>query len=152
MVKRDKLLNITSYIISIVIYVALAFLIYRMLVVVNYYYLFAIIPLLFMFCTLTLTNIIKLILTLVSMIFGQNGNDEVLDFIDKRIEGTNRLCKYTLIGIFLTLLFSIMLLDIIYCIYKEKYTFVALSIVIWILLFYLLFRIIVKIIKKEIKI
>lgn len=106
---------------------------------------------LFLFSTLCLTNITKTMLTLVSMMFGKNGNEEVIEYIDNKIIGTNRLCKYTLIGIFLTLLLSVMLLDVIYCINKEEYTFLAISIVIWILLFYILFNIIIKMIKKEIK-
>lgn len=149
--KRNKIINITSYTISIIFYLMISLVLYSLLSKLHYYYLFITIPMLFMFVTLTLTNIIKIILTIVSMVFGRNGNDEVLDFIDKKIIGTNRLCKYMLIGIFLTLLFSIMVLDIVYCIFKEEYTFVALSIVVWILLFYLILRIIIKIIKEEIK-
>lgn len=150
--KRNKLLSITSYIISIIIYLTLSLVIYGLLVKLHYYYLFVTIPMLFLFCLLTITNIIKLILTIVSMVFGRNDNDEIIEFIDDKIDGTNTLCKYTLIGIFLTLLFSIMVLDIIYCVIKEKYTFVAFSIVIWILLYYMIFRIIIKILRNEIKI
>lgn len=151
MLKRNKLINITSYIISIIFFLTLSLTLYTLFSKLHYYYLFVTIPMFLMFACLTLTNIIKIILTIVSMVFGRNDNDEVLEFIDKRIIGTNRLCKYALIGVFITLLFSIMLLDVIYCIIKEKYKLVAYSIVIWVLLYYVIFNIIIKIIKKEIK-
>ncbi len=149
--KRNKIINITLYIISIVLYLTISIILYRLLITLHYFYLFIIIPMLFLFITLCITNMIKTILTLVSMIFGRNGNDEVLDYIENKIKGTNKLCKYTLIGIFITLLTSIMILDVIYCINKDKYTFVAISIVIWVLLYYLLFKIIIKMIRKEIR-
>ncbi len=149
--KRNKIINITLYIVSIIIYLVAAIVLYRLLLILNYYYLFITIPMLLLFSSLCLTNIIKTILTLVSMIFGRNGNDEVITFIENRIKGTNRLCKYTLIAIFITLLTSIMILDIVYCINKEEYTFVAISICVWILLYYLLFGNIIKMIKREIK-
>ena len=149
--KRNKIINITFYIISIILYLTISIILYKLLVTLHYFYLFITIPMLFLFSTLCLTNITKTMLTLVSMMFGKNGNEEVIEYIDNKIIGTNRLCKYTLIGIFLTLLLSVMLLDVIYCINKEEYTFLAISIVLWILLFYILFNIIIKMIKKEIK-
>lgn len=149
--KRNKIINITFYIISIILYLTISIILYKLLVTLHYFYLFITIPMLFLFSTLCLTNITKTMLTLVSMMFGKNGNEEVIEYIDNKIIGTNRFCKYTLIGIFLTLLLSVMLLDVIYCINKEEYTFLAISIVIWILLFYILFNIIIKMIKKEIK-
>lgn len=149
--KRNKIINITFYIISIILYLTISIILYHLLITLHYFYLFITIPMLFLFSSLCLTNIIKTILTLVSMMFGRNGNEEVLEYIDNKIIGTNRLCKYTLIGIFLSLLSSVMLLDVIYCINKEEYTFVAISIVVWILLFYILFKIIIKMIRKEIK-
>lgn len=86
------------------------------------------------------------------MVFGRNDNNEVSDYIDKLIKSTNQLCKYILIAIFTSLLTSVMILDIIYCLNKEKYTFIAFSIVIWILLYYFLFNYIVKMIRKQIRI
>ncbi len=150
-IKRNKLLTITFYIISIIIFLIFSLITYSFLVKLHYYYLFATIPMLFMFVSLALTNIIKLILTTISMVFGQNDNNEIQDFIDIQIDNINRLCKYVLIGIFLTLLFSLMLLEIVYCTIKEEYTFIAISIIVWVLLFYLIFKVIVKIIKKEIR-
>lgn len=150
--KRNKLLNITFYIVSIIFYLAIALTMYHLLIVVPLYYLLIVIPALLLFCTLSIVNVIKTILTLVSMIFGRNDNDEISDTINQLISGTNQLCKYILIGIFIALLTSVMILDVIYCLNKEKYTFIAISIVIWILLYYLLFHNIVKIIRKQIRI
>lgn len=150
--QRNKVLNITFYIVSIIFYVAISLTIYNLLIVVPFYYLFIVIPALFLFCTLSLMNIIKTMLTIVSMVFGRNDNDEVEAFINNLIKGTTQLCKYILIGIFVALLTSVMILDVIYCLNKEKYTFIAISIVIWILLYYLLFRNIVKMIRKQIRI
>lgn len=143
--------NITSYIISITFYLILSLIMYNLIIKLHYYYLFVTIPMLFLFMSLGLTNIIKLFLTIISMVFGRNDNNEVLEYIDNQINSINRLCKYTLTAIFITLLSSLMILDIIYCISKEQYTFIAISIVIWILLYYLLFSNIIKRIKEEIK-
>lgn len=149
--KRNKILNISFYIITIVICLIASIILYQLLVKLHYFYLFITIPMLFLFLALGLTNIIKTILTLVSMIFGRNGNDEVIEFIDKSLMGINRLCKYTFIGIFFALLTSVMILDIIFCVNKDEYTFIALSIIVWILMYYLLFKVIIKMIKKEIR-
>jgi len=149
--KRNKMWNITSYIISITFYLILSLIMYNLIIKLHYYYLFVTIPMLFLFMSLGLTNIIKLFLTIISMVFGRNDNNEVLEYIDNQINSINRLCKYTLTAIFITLLSSLMILDIIYCISKEQYTFIAISIVIWILLYYLLFSNIIKRIKEEIK-
>lgn len=151
-IRRNKILNITFYIISIAIYTFLAYFTYKLLLTIPYYYLFILIPTLFLFCTLSLFNIIKTILTIVSMIFGRNDNDEVDEYIFKMIKNTNQLCKYILLAIFISLLTSVMILDIIYCLNKEQYTFVAISIVIWLLLYYLLFNKIIQVIRKEIRI
>ena len=150
--KRNKILNITFYIISIIFYTIISYFIYKLLVAVSYYYLFILIPLLFLFCTLNIINIVKMLLTIVQMVFGRNDNNEVSEYIDKLIKSTNQLCKYFLIAIFTSLLTSVMILDIIYCLNKEKYTFIAFSIVIWILLYYFLFNYIVKMIRKQIRI
>ena len=85
------------------------------------------------------------------MIFGRNGNDETIIFIEKAIDFINRITKYTLIGIFTTLLFSIMVLDIIMCVNDANYSLLIISSIIWIVLFYSLLKVIVKMIKKEIR-
>lgn len=150
--KRNKILNITFYTISIIIYLFISYFIYKLLTIVPFYYLFILIPSLFLFCTLLLVNIIKTILTIVSMVFGRNDNDEINDYIYRLISKINQLCKYILIAIFISLLTSVMILDLIYCLNKEKYTFAAISIVIWVLSYYLLFSNIVKMIRKQIRI
>ena len=149
--KRNKLLRITLNIVGITLFSMLSLVTYQTLVEIQYYYLFIIIPMLFLSLTLIIECLIRLLLLIVSLIFGRNGNEEINDFIENSIKQVNRLTKYVLIGIFAALLFSIMVLDIILCVFHEKYTLVALSIVVWILLYYVLFRVIVKMIKKEIK-
>lgn len=150
-INRNKLLRITLNIVGITLFSMLSLVTYQTLVEIQYYYLFIIIPMLFLSLTLIIECLIRLLLLIVSLIFGRNGNEEINDFIENSIKQVNRLTKYVLIGIFAALLFSIMVLDIILCVFHEMYTLVALSIVVWILLYYVLFRVIVKMIKKEIK-
>lgn len=149
--KRNKLIRITTNIVGITIFLILSLLFYNLLIKLNYYYLFITVPMLFMSLTIIIQCVIKLLLIIVSLIFGRNDNDEVEEFIEKAIKKVNNLAKYVLIGIFAALLFSIMVLDIIMCVFYEKYILVALSIVVWILLYYILFRVIVKMIRKEIR-
>lgn len=149
--KRNKLLNITLNIVIITIFL-LAFVINtQLLLELKYYYLFVTIPMLFLCLTMIISSVIKLLLVISSLIFGRHDNDEVNEYIEKIINKINDLTKYVLIGIFTTLLTSVMVLDIILCVLNEKYLLVALSIVVWILLYYILFRQIVKIIRKEIR-
>ena len=149
--KRNKLLSITLNIVIITIFL-LAFVINtQLLLELKYYYLFVTIPMLFLCLTMIISSIIKLLLVISSLIFGRHDNDEVNEYIEKIINKINDLTKYVLIGIFTTLLTSVMVLDIILCVLNEKYLLVALSIVVWILLYYILFRQIVKIIRKEIR-
>lgn len=149
--KRNKLLNITLNIVIITIFL-LAFVINtQLLLELKYYYLFVTIPMLFLCLTMIISSIIKLLLVISSLIFGRHDNDEVNEYIEKIINKINDLTKYVLIGIFTTLLTSVMVLDIILCVLNEKYLLVALSIVVWILLYYILFRQIVKLIRKEIR-
>lgn len=149
--KRNKLLSITLNIVIITIFL-LAFVINtQLLLELKYYYLFVTIPMLFLCLTMIISSVIKLLLVISSLIFGRHDNDEVNEYIEKIINKINDLTKYVLIGIFTTLLTSVMVLDIILCVLNEKYLLVALSIVVWILLYYILFRQIVKIIRKEIR-
>lgn len=149
--KRNKLLNITLNIVIITIFL-LAFVINtQLLLELKYYYLFVTIPMLFLCLTMIISSVIKLLLVISSLIFGRHDNDEVNEYIEKIINKINDLTKYVLIGIFTTLLTSVMVLDIILCVLNEKYLLVALSIVVWILLYYILFRQIVKLIRKEIR-
>lgn len=149
--KRNKLLSITLNIVIITIFL-LAFVINtQLLLELEYYYLFVTIPMLFLCLTMIISSVIKLLLVISSLIFGRHDNDEVNEYIEKIINKINDLTKYVLIGIFTTLLTSVMVLDIILCVLNEKYLLVALSIVVWILLYYILFRQIVKLIRKEIR-
>ena len=149
--KRNKLLSITLNIVIITIFL-LAFVINtQLLLELKYYYLFITIPILFLCLTIIISSGLKLLRLISSLIFGRHDNDEVNEYIEKIINKINDLTKYVLIGIFTTLLTSVMVLDIILCVLNEKYLLVALSIVVWILLYYILFRQIVKIIRKEIR-
>ena len=149
--KRNKLLRITLNIVGITLFLLLSLVFYKLLIQLHYYYLFITIPMLFLSLTVIVECIIRLLLIIVSLIFGRNDNDEVNEFIENAIKKVSNLTKYVLIGIFAALLFSIMVLDITLCVFYEKYILVALSIVIWILLYYILFRVIVKMIRKEIR-
>lgn len=145
---RNKLMTITMYIVSIIVYLPSSLVLYNMLLNVEYYYLLVLIPMFLLLCTLCFSTIIKTILTLTAIIFGRYDNNEIIIFIEQKIKGINKICRYIFIGLFISLLFAVMVLDIIYCINKEKYVFIAISIVIWILLFYCLFSIVLKIAKK----
>lgn len=148
--KRNTLKLITSYIATITIFFVLSIYFTRLLLIANKYYLFIVIPILFMNITIGFINLIKLILTIISLIFGRNDNEEIPKFINRVIYNVNQIYKYTLIGIFIALITSVMILDIMLCVTFENYFLLTISIVIWILLYYLIFRIIVGVIKKEI--
>lgn len=148
--KRHKFKLITGYIATITIFFVLSIYFYRLLLVTHRYYIFIVLPVLFLSISVSLFNLLKLLLTIVSFIFGRNDNDETVKSIDKRIYDVNQLYKYTLIGIFVSLLTVVMILDIILCVTFEQFFLLAISIVIWILLYYLVFYVIIKIIKKQI--
>ncbi len=149
--RRNKILLITTYAICFLLYLIASIISYNSIFVLNHYYLFITIPVSILFITLTIHNFIKMILIIVSLIYGKNGNSDTSDKIEEMITGTNQTCKYILIAIFVALLSSTVILDTAFCITKEKYTFLGISIVIWILLYYLLFKNIIEMIKKEIK-
>ena len=148
--KRHKFKLITGYIAVITIFFVLSIIFYNLLLTTNKYYLFIVIPLLFLSISTSLFNLLKLLFTIVSFMFSKNDNDEVLKSINKRIYEINQLYKYTLIGIFIALLTTVMILDILVCVTFEKFNLFAISIVIWILLYYSIFYLIVKIVKKQI--
>lgn len=148
--KRHKFKLVTGYIATITIFFVLSIYFYRLLLVTHRYYIFIVLPVLFLSISVSLFNLLKLLLTIVSFIFGRNDNDETVKSIDKRIYDVNQLYKYTLIGIFVSLLTVVMILDIILCVTFEQFFLLAISIVIWILLYYLVFYVIIKIIKKQI--
>lgn len=148
--KRHKFKLVTGYIAVITIFFVLSIVFYNLLLTVNKYYLFIVLPILFLSISTTLFNLLKLIFTIVSFAFCKNDNDEVLKSINKRIYEINQLYKYTLIGIFIALLTTVMILDIIVCVTFEEYTLLAISIVVWILLYYSIFYVIIKIVRKQI--
>lgn len=148
--KKHKFKLVTGYIATITIFFVLSIYFYQLLLVANKYYLFVVIPILFLSASIAIFNLIKLLLTITSFIFGRNDNDEALTAINNKIYDVNQLYKYTLIGIFITLLTTVMILDIILCVTFEQYILLSISIVIWILLYYSIFYIIVKIAKKQI--
>jgi len=148
--KGTKLKLITGYIAITTIFFVLSIYLYNLLLIANKYYLFIVIPILFFSISTGLINLFKIIFTIISLIFDRNDNDEVPKFINKVIYNTNQLYKYILIAIFLSLLTSVMILDIILCVTFEQYVLLSISIVIWILLYYLIFLIIISIVKKRI--
>ena len=150
--KSKNILVIVIYLLCLVFYVFGVIKLYQLLFNLHYYFLFVTIPILFLLVTLGITTIFKLIFTLCEISFVKKADDDVKDFFIAADEYTTRICKYVLIGIFMTLLFSLMVLDIILCVNKSKYILLSISIVIWILLYYLLFTSVVKLIKKEIRI
>lgn len=150
-IRRGKVITITSYVISIIIYLIIAISLYTSLIQLHYLYLFITIPLLFLFFSLIIFTFIKIFLMAISLMFDKNENDDIELSIMKRLNDTNRIFKYVLIGIFIALLTSVMILHIAFCISKGRIEFTAISIVIWVLLYYLIFIKIVKMIKKEIR-
>ena len=149
--ENKKVLSLVVYMFCITLYSLLAAFLYGTFLSFHFYYLFVTIPLFFLLVTLIIVNIIKMIIILIAMIFGRNDNDEVNVKMQDGMGYVNRLCKYVLIAIFVALLTSIMILDIVLCVKNNLYLLLSLSIVIWLLLYYVLFRIIIKVIKREIR-
>lgn len=145
-----KLKLITGYTVSLTIFFVISIYLYNLLITTNKYYLFIVIPILFLSLSTGLLNLFKLILTIITFIFDRNDNDEVIKFINKVIRGLNQFYKYILIGIFISLLTTVMILDVILCISFQQYILLAISIVIWIMLYYMIFYIIIYIIKRRI--
>jgi len=150
-IKRNIALNITFYIISITFYLFLSFIFYRLLLELNLYFLFITIPMLFLFTILSLSNILKLIITLFGIKYGQNDNDEIVESSEKIINYVNKVTRNTLIAIFITLLTSVMILDITICLIDQKITLLSISIVIWVLIYYSLFVALTNMIRQEVR-
>ncbi len=150
--KKKNAIILVIYFLCLIFYIFGIVKLYKFLFNLHYYFLFVTIPILFLFVTLCITTIFKIIFSICEMTFGVKTDEDVKDFLISANEYTTRICKYVLIGIFMALLFSLMVLDIILCVNKGKYVLLSLSIVVWILLYYLLFTSIVKLIKREIRI
>lgn len=151
MENRNEILNITMYVISLIVYLLFLYLIYNLLFSLPLFYLFITIPSFFLFVILILNNLIKMILTLVKVIFGKKDNTEVRDFVYGGIKYVNKVSEYSLFGIFITMLLSLMTLDIYICVFEEAYVLLSVSIVIWILMYYFLFKGIIERIKMRVR-
>ena len=138
--KRSKALMMTFYVVCILLYCLTTAICYKLMISIRPYFLFIIIPLLLLFLILFLSTFSKMCLIILSSVFGKNGNDEVNDGADKALIQINKFTKYSLIALFITFLTTVMILDIILCVNKERYTLLAISIVVWILLHTLIFR------------
>ena len=147
--KRSKALMMTFYVVCILLYCLTTAICYKLMISIRPYFLFIIIPLLLLFLILFLSTFSKMCLIIFSSVFGKNGNDEVNDGADKALIQINKFTKYSLIALFITFLTTVMILDIILCVNKEKYTLLAISIVVWILLHTLIFREIIILIRNE---
>ena len=110
---RNKFKLITGYIAIITIFFVLSIYFYRLLLVTHRYYIFIVLPILFLSISVSLFNLLKLLLTIVSFVFGRNDNDETVRSINKRIYEVNQLYKYTLIGIFVSLLTVVIALHLV---------------------------------------
>ena len=150
-IKRNELLNITFYVISITLYIILSVLLYLSLNKVNPYYLFVIIPSLFLFTILSLSELIKIIITLLLLLFRNNGNYTSEEKMYIAIDKINIMTKYTLIAIFIALLISIMILDITLCLVKGEMLILSISIVVWFLIGYFLYGFISNKIRNKIR-
>ncbi len=147
--KRSKALMMTFYVVCILLYCLTTAICYKLMISIRPYFLFIIIPLLLLFLILFLSTFSKMCLIILSSVFGKNGNDEVNDGADKALIQINKFTKYSLIALFITFLTTVMILDIILCVNKERYTLLAISIVVWILLHTLIFREIIILIRNE---
>ena len=138
-INRNEIINITLYIVSITLYLFITIFLYLLLYRVNPYYLFVIIPVLFLFTILSLSQFIKIIITLLTLYFRKNGNELNEKNMYKFLNGLNTMTKNTLIAIFIALLTSIMILDVAICLTKQKIVLLSLSIVVWYLIYSFLF-------------
>lgn len=150
-INRNEILNITLYIVSVTLYIFLSLLLYLSLYRVNPYYLFVIIPVIFLFTILSLSQLIKIILTLLLLSFRKNGNYISEEKMYLTIDKVNTMTKYTLVAIFIALLLSIMILDITICFIKDKIVLLSISIVIWFLIGYFLYDFISYKMRKKIR-
>ena len=151
MKSRNEILNITFYIITITVCMFIALLLILSLHSMNPYYLFIAIPVLFLTIILSLSNFIKIILTLLLMGLRRNGNFTTVDTMRNIIDGVNKITKNTLIAIFISLLTSVMILDIALCLYKDEINLLSYSLVMWIVIYYYLFDFIKYKIRKDIR-
>ncbi len=146
-INRDEKLNIIFYIISIITYLIISVILYLTLYRINPYYLFVAIPSLFLFIILTINNLIKTILTILLMGLNKHGNYTSVEKMERAINVINDMTKSALVATFISLLTSIMILDITLCLYRDKILLLSLSLVGWFLIYYFIFDLIIYKIK-----
>ena len=108
------------------------------------YYVVLLIPMLILFLILTVSLNIKIVLSIIELIFGQNDNDEVTDKLNSYRRNINNIVEYSLMILFAILLVIIMILDILLCIKKKKYILLGVSILIWLALIYSLLKVLLR--------
>lgn len=108
------------------------------------YYIVLLVPMLILFSILAISFNIKIILTIIELIFGQNDNDEVSFKLNNYRERLNLIVEYSLIILLVIIMIVIIILNIILCIKKAKYILLIISIILWLFLIYSLLKLILK--------
>lgn len=123
----NYLKNIAIYSICIVIYSVILFFIINSIMNISMHYLIIAIPLLLLVLILAINNVIKMLSILCLLPMENKG-----ELIEKLIKKTNKLTTYSVIGIFLSLLTSVIILDIIICFKIKNYILIIIAIIVWI--------------------
>ena len=147
--KRNKLASITLYIVCNMLFLLGIAICYQEFMNVEPYFLIVLIPCSVLFVLLFLSSFVKLIIIIMSMVFGGNDNEDTVDAMDKSLVFVNKITKYALAALYVAFLSSVMILDVILCISKERYTLAGISITVWILLHTILFKQIINIARNE---
>lgn len=108
------------------------------------YYIVLLVPMLILFSILAISFNIKIVLTIIELIFGQNDNDEVSFKLNNYRERLNLIVEYSLIILLVIIMIVIIILNIILCIKKAKYILLIISITLWLFLIYSLLKLILK--------
>ncbi len=108
------------------------------------YYIVLLVPMLILFSILAISFNIKIVLTIIELIFGQNDNDEVSFKLNNYRERLNLIVEYSLIILLVIIMIVIIILNIILCIKKAKYILLIISIILWLFLIYSLLKLILK--------
>ena len=123
----NYLKNIAIYSICIVIYSVILFFIINSIMNISMHYLIIAIPLLLLVLILAINNVIKMLSILCLLPMENKG-----ELVEKLIKKTNKLTTYSVIGIFLSLLTSVIILDIIICFKIKNYILIIIAIIVWI--------------------
>lgn len=122
----NYLKNIAIYSICIVIYSVILFFIINSIMNISMHYLIIAIPLLLLVLILAINNVIKMLSILCLLPMENKG-----ELVEKLIKKTNKLTTYSVIGIFLSLLTSVIILDIIICFKIKNYILIIIAIIVW---------------------